>query len=455
MENQEPTVSEQVVAVPTDWVMASLLEVDKTMLVDKLVDMHPNDLARLFESIPGAQRAELLTLMSEEQTSLVLPELGDEVLRQVLIDMPKPQLSVVAELLESGDLAEAIDVLPDDVSSEILASLDQDNRARLEAVLDYPLDSAGRLMTTDVLSVRPRAKLSVVLRWLRKQERLPRYTSTLMVTDSQGRYLGNLPIGVLVTESPDATVEQVMEVSGEVIRANESEHVVAVLFEQRDLITVAVLDDDDRLLGRITVDDAMDILRREADHTVLSQAGLNDEADLFAPILPSAKQRGVWLGINLITVFLAAWVIGQFQHALDQLVALAVLMPIVASMGGIAGSQTLTLTIRGLALDQIAKGNVRWLATKELGVGALNGIVWSFVVAVASYLWFKNFGLSVVIAVATILNLLVAAVSGVAVPLILKRVGMDPALAGAVVLTTVTDIVGFLSFLGLASIFLL
>jgi len=216
-----------------------------------------------------------------------------------------------------------------------------------------------------------------------------------------------------------------------------------------------VLDENNRLIGRITVERAIEILKREADHRLLSSRGLTDEADLFAPIILSAKERGVWLGINLVTVFLAAWVIGQFHFALDKIVALAVLMPIVASMGGIAGSQTLTLTIRGLALDQIVKGNMRWLATKELGVGLLNGLVWSVVVAVVTYLWFENVGLSIIIAVALILNLIAASVSGVVVPLALKKVGFDPALAGAVVLTTVTDIVGFLSFLGLASLFLL
>jgi len=453
--NSVETNPEDAVTVSTDWVMDALLEPNNELLANKLATMHPSDLARLFESVPVNLRSELLALNTQEQTSLMLPELGEEVRRQILIDMPAPQLSVVADMLESGDLAEAIDELPDDLSSQILASLDDDNRARLEAVLDYPAGSAGRVMTTDAVSVRPGTKLGVVLRWLRKQERLPHYTSMLMVTDDVGKYLGTLPMSVLVTDDPDTTVESVMEVSNEIIRASATEHDVAQLFDQRHLVTVAVLDDDDRLLGRITVDHAMDILRREADHAVLSQAGLNDEADLFAPIIASAKQRGIWLGINLATVFLAAWVIGQFQHALDQLVALAVLMPIVASMGGIAGSQTLTLTIRGLALNQIAKGNVRWLATKELGVGAVNGIVWSVVVAVASFLWFKNMGLSVVIAVAMMLNLLAAALSGIAVPLVLKRVGMDPALAGAVVLTTVTDIVGFLSFLGLASMFLL
>ncbi len=454
MEKSEVVTLEET-TVQTNWLITALGQSDKSPIADRLATMHATDVARLLESVPANQRAEVMSYITQSQASQLLPELGEEVRRQILNEMPTPELSVVAEMMASEDLAVAIDALPDDVSNQILDSLDSDNRRRLEAVLDYPAGTAGRLMSTDAVSVRPDTKLGDVSRWLRKQERLPPYTSMLMVTDESGLYLGKLPMSVLVTSDPGDTVSSLMETSDEVIRATANEHEVAHLFDQRHLVTVAVLDDDNHLLGRITVDHAMDILRREADHVLLSKEGLKEEADLFAPIVPSAKQRGIWLGINLITVFLAAWVIGQFQGALDKFVALAVLMPVVASMGGIAGSQTLTLTIRGLALNQIAIGNIRWLAIKELGVGFLNGVVWSVVVAIVSYLWFKSVGLSLVIAAALILNMLVASISGVAVPLALKRVGMDPALSGAVVLTTVTDIVGFLSFLGLATLFLM
>ena len=455
MVNEGVSRQDEDVLATIDEVLVSLESINTNSLADSLSAMHTVDIAKLIESLPATARGKIVSCLTQEQTSLILPLLGDEVRRQLLQEIPTPQLSVVAELLKANDLAVAIDELPNDISDQILASLDADNRGRLDAVLDYPVGSAGRLMTLDTLSVRPTAKLSVVLRWLRRLDKLPPYTSALMVTDDTGAYVGKLLMGDVVTGDADVTVSSVMQATREIIRASASEHEVAKLFGERHLITVAVLDDDDKLVGRITVDHAMDIIRREADHALLSRAGLKDEADLFAPIIPSAKQRGIWLGINLITVFMAAWVIGQFQEALDQLVALAVLMPIVASMGGIAGSQTLTLTIRGLALNQIAKNNVRWLAKKEIYVGALNGFVWSIVVAAATYLWFRNIGLSIVIGVALILNLLAAAISGVVVPLVLKRVGMDPALAGAVVLTTVTDIVGFFSFLGLAAYFLL
>lgn len=420
-----------------------------------LVASHPSQIALLFESVPVAQRRALLNLLTRESTSSVLPLLNEDVRQQLLVQMEPPALVAVADQMRPTDLAVALDGMPDALSDSLLLSLDAENRARVAAVLEYPEGTAGRIMSTEVLSVRPDVKLSVVSRWLRTQGGLPDYTSALMVTDDSGRYVGKLLISAVVTGDPKVTVASVMLTSSEIVRVSASEFDVARLFDQRHLISVAVLDSDDHLLGRITVDNAMNIIKQEADHRLMSSQGLSDEADLFAPIFPSAKQRGFWLGINLVTVFLAAWVIGQFQAALDQLVALAVLMPIVASMGGIAGSQTLTLTIRGLALNQVVEGNVRWLATKELGVGALNGIVWAVVVAIVTYLWFRNAGLSLVIAVAMVLNLLAAALSGVVVPLTLKRMGLDPALSGAVVLTTVTDIVGFLSFLGLASWFLL
>jgi magnesium transporter len=322
-------------------------------------------------------------------------------------------------------------------------------------VLSYPEGTAGRLMSTEVISVRSDVSLAVVLRWLRRHRELPPHTDALMVLSDVGRYVGKLGMADVVTGDPDLQVEAVMKPEAETVRAGAAEREVAALFERRDLVSVAVLDDDDRLLGRITIDDVVDIIREEADRTLLASAGLEEEADLFASVLRSAKQRAVWLGINLVTVFMAAWVIGLFSDALDKIVALAVLMPVVASMGGIAGSQTLTLTIRGLALDQIAHSNVRWLTGKEVAVGAINGLLWALVVAAVAYLWFRSTGIAAVIAAAMVLNLLAAALSGIAVPLVLHRLGIDPALSGAVILTTVTDVVGFLSFLGLASLFLL
>lgn len=439
----------------TNWALTALAQKQSAELAAALQEQHPSVVANIIASVPVEQRSALFSLLPEQTSGLVLHLLPDEIRNQLLNNLDTDAIAGVAEYLGPNELADSLDALPDSVSDAIIGSLDADNLKRVNAVLEYPEGSAGRVMTTDALSVKPEMTIRVVLRWLRKLDSLPPFTSSLMVTDNDGIYLGKLPMSGIVTGNLDASVESAMITNNEVLQAAATEHDVAQLFEQRQLVTAAVLDENNRLIGRITVERAMDILKREADHRLLSSRGLSDEADLFAPIIPSAKQRGVWLGINLVTVFLAAWVIGQFQFALDKIVALAVLMPIVASMGGIAGSQTLTLTIRGLALDQIVKSNMRWLATKELGVGLLNGLVWSVVVAVVTYLWFENIGLAIIIGVALILNLIAASISGVAVPLTLKKMGLDPALSGAVVLTTVTDIVGFLSFLGLASIFLL
>ena len=420
-----------------------------------LAESHPAEVANLLESLPPEQRRELWEDVPANQEGEVLTHLHDEA-RNTIIEVMEPQeLVAAAESMDPEDLAEVMQELPEDVSAALLLAMDRDHRERLAAVLVHAEDTAGRLMSTEVISIRADVSLAVVLRWLRLHEQLPPHTDALMVIDHSGRYLGKLPMDVLVTSDPDVLVSDAMRSAEDTVLASASEHEVAALFERRDLISVAVLDDLGHLLGRITVDDIVDVIREESDRALLNSAGLAEDEDLFAPVLPSSRRRGVWLGVNLVTVFMAAWVIGRFEAALDQIVALAVLMPVVASMGGIAGSQTLTLTIRGLALNQIAGSNVRWLTLKELSVGALNGLVWSVVVAVVSYLWFGSLGIAVIIAAAMILNLLAAALSGVSIPLILTRMGIDPALSGAVILTTVTDIIGFLSFLGLASIFLL
>ncbi|MCB1773077.1 MAG: magnesium transporter [Gammaproteobacteria bacterium] len=437
------------------WALADIEAGRLRELEAALADLHPAEVADLLEAMPPEQRSLLWQAVPVEQESEVLPNLHDEARASIIVEMDDAELVAAAERMDVEDLAWVIEELPQDLSDTILDALEQDHRARLEAVLAYDEGTAGRLMSTDVLSVRPGASLAVVLRWLRRHARLPPHTDALMVIDTEGTYQGKLPLDVVLTGEPDAKVADMMQPAAEVVRAGASEHEVAALFDRRDLISVAVLDDQDQLLGRITVDDVIDIIRQEADHALLKSAGLDEDEDLFAPVLPSAKRRGVWLGINLITVFMAAWVIGQFEEALDKIVALAVLMPVVASMGGIAGSQTLTLTIRGMALDQIADANVRWLTIKELAVGGLNGVVWAVVVAAVAFAWFRDPGIAVIIAVALVLNLLAASLSGVAVPLVLKRMGIDPALSGAVILTTVTDVIGFLSFLGLASVFLL
>ena len=273
-----------------------------------------------------------------------------------------------------------------------------------------------------------------------------------MVVDRDNRYLGVLPLADILTKKLDTSVgENMVEEAG--IHADTPKHEVARIFEQRDWFSAGVVDDEDKLLGRITVDDVVDVIQEEAEQTVRSMAGLGED-DMFAPVLITAKRRSIWLGINLLTAFLASWVIGRFSETIEQLVALAVLMPIVASMGGIAGSQTLTIAIRGIALGQISKANSRILMIKEVAVGIFNGLIWATVVAVVASLWFGNPSLGFIIGLAMIINLVIAAFAGAIIPLTLKRFGVDPAIAGGVLLTTVTDVVGFMTFLGLATLFL-
>jgi len=424
-------------------------------LLEQLDNLHDAEIANVLEALPPESREALWEITPAEREGEILTHLHEEARATIVDDMEHSELVAAAESMETEDLVEFLEELPEDLTESILYALDQDHRNRLEAMLAYEEDTAGRLMSSDVISVRKDFTLAVVLRWLRRHEKLPPHTDALMVIDETNQYLGKLEMARVVTSNPDLLVADAMEPGAETVRTSATEREVAALFQRRDLISVAVLDDDNHLLGRITIDDVVDVIREEADHVLLKSAGLDEEEDLFAPVVPSAKRRGLWLGINLVTVFMAAWVIGLFEEALSKFVALAVLMPVVASMGGIAGSQTLTLTIRGLALDQIASSNVRWLTIKELSVGVLNGLVWSLVVAGITYVWFEDLGIAVIIAVATLLNLVAAALSGVSIPLILKRMGIDPALSGAVILTTVTDVIGFLSFLGLATVFLL
>jgi magnesium transporter len=369
--------------------------------------------------------------------------------------MEPHQLVEATEGLDTDDLADLLQDLPGAVIHELLHSMDKQNRQRLEAVMSYPEDTAGGLMNPDMVTVRANVSLDVVLRYLRLRGEIPDLTDSLMVVNRFDRYQGVLPLTTLLTSDPDSSVAEVMDRSVDGIPASMADVDVARLFQDRDLVSAAVVDDDNRLLGRITIDDVVDVIREEADHSLMSMAGLDEEDDIFAPVVLSARRRAVWLGINLATAFLASWVIGLFESTLEKVVALAVLMPIVASMGGIAGSQTLTIMIRGLALGQVGSGNARSLMYKEIMVSIMNGLIWSLVVALIAVAWFQNVGIGVIIACALIINLICAAVAGFALPLVLKRVGIDPALAGSVLLTTITDVVGFMAFLGLGTLYLL
>ncbi|MGB5307091.1 MAG: magnesium transporter [Gammaproteobacteria bacterium] len=420
-----------------------------------LISLHPAEIADLLESFPHGPREILWELVDPDDHGEVLVHVGDEVRAGLIEELDTDALVAATEGLDADDMADLLMDLPGVVIKEVLVSMDKQNRDRLEAVLHYPEDTAGGLMNLDTVTVRSDVTLDVVLRYLRLHEDIPSTTDSLIIVDRDDRYKGVLPLTVLLTNDPDQLVAAVMQRDVQGIPAKMTDVEVAKLFEDRDLISAPVIDDDGKLLGRITIDDVVDVIREDAEHSLLSMAGLDEEDDTFAPVLKSARRRAIWLGINLFTAFLASWVIGLFKGTLEEVVALAVLMPIVASMGGIAGSQTLIIVIRGLALGQVGSSNARWLMYKELAVTALNGIGWALVVAVITTLWFGDPDIGMIIAAALIINLVCAALAGISIPFILEHMRIDPAHAGSVLLTTVTDVVGFVVFLGLGTIFLL
>jgi magnesium transporter len=432
------------------------LALGKLKRVGKLLQrMHPAKVAGLLEALPPVERRAAWSMLETERSGKVLTYLHDEIRGALALELDLEDLIASAEQLELDDRVDLIQTLPGELGSKLLHASNAAQRQQLESMLRYPEDSAGGLMNADPILIRADVKASTVLRYLRLLEKLPPQTDMLMVVDRKGHYQGALRLSSLVTADLDQRVVELMHSDIAGIAVTTSSREVARLFEDLDLLSAPVVDAHNKLLGRITVDDVVDLIREDSERALMQMVGLDDEADIFAPVLVSSRRRAVWLGINLITAFSAAWVIGLFQATLEQLVALAVLMPIVASMGGIAGSQTLTLVIRGLALGQVQKGNIRILLNRELGISILNGLLWSVVIALLAVLWFGDWGIGAVLGVAILVNLLCAALAGWGIPLLLQRMGIDPALAGSVILTTVTDVVGFFAFLGLATLLLL
>jgi magnesium transporter len=417
--------------------------------------MAPVDIAHLIEGSTPKARKILWELVDKDSEGEVLQHLSDELQSHFLSDMSAEEVADVTADLDTDDVADILQQLPEQVTQEVLSSMDRQDRARIESILEYPEDSAGGLMNTDTVTIRPDITLEATLRYLRRHKSLPDMTDNLLVVNRQNEFIGVLPISKLLVSDPQQTVREVMNTDSKVIHADQHETEVAKLFERHDLVSAPVVNADGLLLGRITIDDVVDVIRENADHSLMSMAGLDEEEDTFAPAMKTSRRRAVWLGINLITAFIASAVIGLFDKTIEQVVALAVLMPIVASMGGIAGSQVLTLVIRGQALGHLSGANFRWLFNRELIVAGVNGVLWALVIALITLVWFNDVVIASIIAAAIIINLFAAAISGAALPLILKARGIDPALAGSVILTTVTDVIGFLSFLGLATIFYL
>jgi magnesium transporter len=417
--------------------------------------LRPAEIARLLESLPLQERTLLWEMVAADDEGDVLVELSDEVRDGLVQGMPAEELIAATAGMDFDDLADLLADLPEVVAKQVLQSLDKADHDRLQQVLAYDEDSAGGLMNIDIVTVRPDVTLEVVTRYLRAVGEMPDGTDLLFVVNRDNEYVGSLFLSRLLTHDPDALVSSIMSTDVLPIPAHTPSRQVVWEFENRDLLSAPVVDDDYRVVGRITVDDVVDIIREEAEHSLMSAAGLDEEDDMFAPVFKSARRRALWLGINLGTAFLAASVVDLFQTTIDKIVLLAVLMPVVPSMGGVAGTQSLVIITRAMALGQVDKTNAMRILKKELAVGLLNGVGWSIVVATFTYLWFGDWRIGGVIAAAMLINLFMAALSGFGIPLLLKQMRIDPAIAGGVVLTTVTDVVGYMTFLGLGAALLL
>ena len=404
-----------------------------------LAGLSPAEVADLLESLPSPQRAAVWSCVELDDEGDVLVELHDEVATNLIAAMDPDELVAAAAGLDIDDLADLMPELPENVRRDVVKSLDLGGRAQLRAAMSYPEDTAGGLMNPVVLTVQSDISVEEILRGFRARENIPADTDSLFVVDPKGAYLGTLPLTTLLTSQFDALASEVMNSTIPTLTADTPAGEVAMLFEHRDLISAAVVDENDKLLGKVTIDDVVDVIREQADHSVLSMAGLDEDDDMFAPVADSARRRSIWLGVNLATAFLAAWAVNLFEATLEQVVILAVLLPVVPSMGGIAGSQTLILITRGLALGQINRSNAGSLFAKELGVAVCNCIGWSIVVGVIAAWWFDLWRVGIVIAGALGANLICAAIAGFFVPLVLRRLGVDPALAGGVVLTVTHD----------------
>jgi magnesium transporter len=419
-----------------------------------LNNLSPPDVAHQLETAPPKFRRILWELVDPEISGEVLQELSDEIQLEFLNEMDGAEVASLTEGLDVDDIVDILQQLPDQMIPEVLQAMSVQDRQRVESVLTYDEETAGGLMDTEIITVRPDITVDVVLRYLRRFDEIPDLTDNLFVVSRNDLFLGNLALGKLLTSSPTTTVREVMNPNAKAIHVNLTDSEVAQQFQRQDLVSAPVVDDNNRLLGRITIDDVVDVIVEDADHSLLAMAGLSDTEDTFSSISRTAPRRAVWLGVNLITAIIASTAISLFEGTLDKVVALAILMPIVASMGGVAGSQTLTVVIRGMALGQVERSNLSWLLSKEFTVGALNGMLYALVAGAVVSLWFQDSTMALIIGAAMAINLTAAAITGTLLPVLLRSINIDPALAGTVILTTVTDIVGFVSFLGLATVFL-
>ena len=415
--------------------------------------MNPSEIAHCLESLPPKERKFLWSIIETQDEGEIIAELHDEIQQELISEISPEELITIISALELDEIVDILQVLPEQKTENILSAMSQRDRQRIKEVLEYPENSAGGLMNTDIISVRPKHNLEVVMRYLRAQRELPKNTDQIFVVSRENKYLGSLPISSILVSDPSLNVRELMETEIQPLEAGLDDKDVSRLFEQNDWVSAPVVDDKSKLIGRITIDDVVDVIMEDADQNFLGMAGVAE--DTFAAPARAARSRILWLSINLITALIASMTISLFQETIDEIVYLAILMPIVASMGGVAGTQTLTIMIRGLTLQQINKSNLRWLYKREVAVSIVNGVLLSMMVGGITYIWFGNVLIATLICIAMVVNLISSAIAGIFIPIILRKINQDPAIAGSVVVTTVTDVIGFFSFLSLATFFLI
>ena len=433
--------------------LESSSELSQDEIRSLLKKLSSSEIAHALESSPPKQRKLFFSLLETNEEGDVLVDLGEEIQQELVSNISNEELAEAVKELEPDETVDILQNLPEDRMNTILSKMSYRDRKRIEIGLTYPENTAGGLLNTDVISVRPSHSIEVVINYLRDQEELPDNTDKIFVVNKEDKYIGEIAISKIITCKPNLTVREIMSTSSNPILVSQDDKEVATIFERNDIISSAVIDESGKLIGRITIDDVLDVIREDADQNFLGMAGVAE--DTFAPPGRAARSRVFWLSMNLVTAFIASMTINIFKDVLDQIVYLAILMPIVASMGGVAATQTLTIVLRGLTLEQINSSNLKWLFKRELAVSILNGLVLSILVGLVTYFWFHEITLSLLISFALIINLISSVIAGVFVPIILRSFNQDPAISGSVVVTTVTDVVGFLSFLGLATVFLI
>jgi magnesium transporter len=432
-----------------------LSEPDFAVLQRKLDQLHPADVAYILEALPLAERLVVWDMVKAERDGDILLEVSDAVRETLIAHMDEQELVAATGQLDTDEIADLAPDLPREVMQDVFRSLSVEEREQLRAAMSYPEDAVGALMDFDMISVRDDITVEVVLRYLRRLDEMPDHTDQLFVVDRDEHLKGLLPVNRLLVTEPDTVVAAITDKEFIKLEPDEKAQDAALAFERYDLVSAPVVDGTGKLVGRVTVNTVVDFIREETDSEKLSAGGLREEEDLFASVWSSVKNRWTWLAVNLVTAFIASRVIGTFEASIGKLVALAALMPIIAGIGGNSGNQTITMIVRALALGQITTNSARKLFAKEIGVSFINGLIWGGVVGLFAFLIYHSWQLGLVMMGAMVLNLLLAALMGVTIPLLMQKLGRDPAVGSSVMITAITDSGGFFIFLGLATVFLI